>query len=138
MKDWIDTYNERDWQTTTDGTVRYALLGLGWWTIDLALPAIQDSDLGEVTTLVSSSSEKAKRLADENGVDHGISYEEFHDGDAADRFDAIYIGTPNALHLEYAETAAELDKAILCEKPMEQQSNGLRKWLRSVRTPLCR
>ncbi|NLV15437.1 D-xylose 1-dehydrogenase Gfo6 [Haloarcula argentinensis] len=119
MKDWIDTYNERDWQTTTDGTVRYALLGLGWWTIDLALPAIQDSDLGEATTFVSSSSEKAKRLADENSVDHGISYEEFHDGEAADSFDAVYIGTPNALHLEYAETAAELDKAILCEKPME-------------------
>ncbi|KAA9396035.1 gfo/Idh/MocA family oxidoreductase [Haloarcula sp. CBA1130] len=119
MKDWIDTYNERDWQTTTDGTVRYALLGLGWWTIDLALPAIQDSDLGEVTTFISSSTEKAERLADENDVDHGISYEKFHDGEKADAFDAIYIGTPNALHLEYAETAAELDKAILCEKPME-------------------
>ncbi|EMA09834.1 xylose dehydrogenase (NAD/NADP) [Haloarcula vallismortis] len=119
MKDWIDTYDDRDWQTTTEGSIRFALLGLGWWTIDLALPAIQDSDLGEVTTFVSSSSEKAKRLADENGVDHGISYEEFHDGVAADAFDAVYIGTPNALHLEYAETAAELNKAILCEKPME-------------------
>lgn len=119
MKDWVDTYNERDWETTTDGTVRYALLGLGWWTIDLAFPAIQDSDLGEVTAFVSSSSEKAKRLANENGVDHGISYEEFHDGEVSDAFDAIYIGTPNALHLEYAKTAAELDKAVLCEKPME-------------------
>ncbi|MGB9933865.1 D-xylose 1-dehydrogenase Gfo6 [Haloarcula amylolytica] len=119
MKEWIDTYEERDWQTTTDGTVRYALLGLGWWTIDLALPAIQDSDLGDVTTFVSSSTQKAERLANENGVDNGISYEEFHEGKAADAYDAIYIGTPNAFHLEYAETAAELDKAILCEKPME-------------------
>ncbi|EMA27176.1 D-xylose 1-dehydrogenase Gfo6 [Haloarcula japonica] len=119
MKDWIDTYDERDWQTTTDGTVRYALLGLGWWTIDLALPAIQDSDLGKVTTFVSSSTEKAERLANENDVDNGISYEEFHAGKASDAYDAIYIGTPNAFHLEYAETAAELDKAILCEKPME-------------------
>ncbi|WP_336338454.1 D-xylose 1-dehydrogenase Gfo6 [Haloarcula brevis] len=119
MMEWIDSYDERDWQTTTDGTVRYALLGLGWWTIDLALPAIRDSDLGEVTTFVSSSTEKAERLAEENSVEHGISYDEFHDGEAADAYDAIYIGTPNAFHLEYAETAAELDKAILCEKPME-------------------
>ncbi|MDS0222840.1 Gfo/Idh/MocA family oxidoreductase [Haloarcula sp. S1AR25-5A] len=119
MKEWIEAYEERDWQTTTDGTVRYALLGLGWWTIDLALPAIRDSDLGEVTTFVSSSSEKAERLADENGVDHGISYDEFHEGEAAGAYDAIYIGTPNTFHLEYAETAADLDKAILCEKPME-------------------
>ncbi|MDR9431982.1 MAG: D-xylose 1-dehydrogenase Gfo6 [Natronomonas sp.] len=119
MLDWIDSYDERAWQTTTDGTVRYALVGLGWWTIDVALPAIESSDLGEVTTFVSSSAEKAQRLADENGVDNGISYEEFHDGAASDQYDAVYVGTPNAYHLEYVETAAELDKAVICEKPME-------------------
>ena len=127
MREWIDTYEERDWQTTTDGTVQYALVGLGWWTIELALPAIQDSDLGEVTTFVSSSSEKAERLADQNDVDNGISYEEFHEGKAADAYDAVYIGTPNASHLEYAETAAELNKAVLCEKPMESTVERARK-----------
>lgn len=119
MLDWIDSYDERAWQTTTDGTVRYALLGLGWWTIDVALPAIESSDLGEVTTFVSSSAEKARRIADENDVDNGISYDEFHDGAASDQYDAVYVGTPNAYHLEYVETAAELDKAVVCEKPME-------------------
>ncbi|WP_254764524.1 D-xylose 1-dehydrogenase Gfo6 [Natrinema marinum] len=119
MRDWIDSYEDRTWQTTESGTVRYALIGLGWWTIDVALPAIESSELGEVTTLVSSSTEKATRLADENGVPNGISYDEFHDGAAADEYDAVYVGTPNAYHLEYAETAAELDKAVLCEKPME-------------------
>ncbi|WP_225336372.1 D-xylose 1-dehydrogenase Gfo6 [Halomicrobium urmianum] len=119
MLDWIDSYDERDWQTTTDGTVRYALLGLGWWTVDVALPAIESSDLGDVTTLVSSSTEKAQRLAEENGVDHGISYDEFHDGAASEAYDAVYVGTPNAYHLEYVETAADLNKPVLCEKPME-------------------
>ncbi|WP_224337654.1 D-xylose 1-dehydrogenase Gfo6 [Haloprofundus halobius] len=119
MLDWIDSYEERKWQTATEGTVRYALLGLGWWTIDVALPAIESSDLGEVTTLVSSSTEKAERLAEENDVENGISYDEYHDGAASDQFDAVYVGTPNAYHLEYVETAAELDKAVICEKPME-------------------
>jgi xylose dehydrogenase (NAD/NADP) len=119
MKNWIDDYEERTWQTTFEGTVRYALIGLGWWTIDLALPAIRESDLGEVTTLVSSSEAKATRLADENDVEHGISYEGFHDGVAAESYDVVYVGTPNSRHLEYVETAAELGKATLCEKPME-------------------
>lgn len=119
MIDWLDEYEERTWQTTESGTVKYALIGLGWWTIDVALPAIESSDLGEVSVLVSSSTEKATRLADENDVAQGISYDEFHDGAASDAYDAIYVGTPNAYHLEYVETAAELDKAILCEKPME-------------------
>ena len=119
MKNWIDDYEERTWQTTTEGTVRYALIGLGWWTIDFTLPAIRESDLGEVTTLVSSSVEKATRLADQNDIEHGISYKKFHDGDSAEAYDAVYIGTPNSYHLEYVETAAELGKAALCEKPME-------------------
>ncbi|TYL37753.1 glucose-fructose oxidoreductase [Natronococcus pandeyae] len=119
MHDWIDSYEERDWQTTEDGTVRYALIGLGWWTVDVAIPAIESSDLGEVSVLVSSSTEKAAEIAEDNDVEHGISYDEYHDGAASDAYDAVYIGTPNAFHLEYAETAAELGKAVLCEKPME-------------------
>jgi len=119
MQDWISSYDERDWQTTTDGTVRYALLGLGWWTLDVALPAIENSDLGEVSVLVSSSTEKAESAAAENDVARGISYDEFHDGAASEEYDAVYVGTPNAFHLEYVETAADLDKAVICEKPME-------------------
>ena len=119
MLDWLENYGSREWQTTTEGTVRYALLGLGWWTVDVALPAIESSDLGEATVLVSSSSEKAERLAEEHGVGAGVSYDEFHDGEAADEYDAVYVGTPNAFHLEYVETAADLGKAVICEKPME-------------------
>jgi xylose dehydrogenase (NAD/NADP) len=69
--------------------------------------------------LVSGSAEKATRLADDNGVDHGITYDEYHDGAAADAYDAVYVTTPNAYHLDYVETAAELGKGILCEKPIE-------------------
>ena len=116
---WIDQYAERDWQTSSSGTVRYALIGLGWWTTDVALPAIASSDLGETTVVVSSTKDKAERVANENDIDHGLSYEEFHEGMKTDAYDAVYVGTPNALHLEYVETAAELDKAVLCEKPME-------------------
>jgi len=119
MKEWIDRFDERTWQTTDEGTVRYALLGLGWWTVDVAIPAIESADLSDVTVLVSSSTEKAARIADENDVDRGISYDEFHDGEAADEYDAVYVGTPNAYHLEYVETAADLGKPVLCEKPME-------------------
>ena len=119
MLDWMAAYDDRDWQTTSEGTVRFALLGLGWWTMDVALPAIRNSDLCETGVLVSSSTEKAQRLAEENDVPAGISYDEFHDGAATDAYDAVYVGTPNAFHLEYVESAATHGKAVLCEKPME-------------------
>ncbi|MFB6360316.1 MAG: D-xylose 1-dehydrogenase Gfo6 [Halobacteriales archaeon] len=117
----FDRVPERDWQTVeAGGPVRFAVIGLGWWTRDEALPALEAADLCAPTVTVSSTTEKADRVAAEyHSVDHAISYEAFHDGVAETAYDAVYIATPNAKHLEYAETAAELGKAVLCEKPME-------------------
>ncbi|WP_049986167.1 D-xylose 1-dehydrogenase Gfo6 [Halobellus rufus] len=116
----------RDWQTVSADSVeevRFAVIGLGWFTKGRALPALEESDLCEPSVLVSSSSEKAERIASETeGATRGITYEEFHDGVARDDYDAVYIVTPNALHLEYVETAAAFGKAVLCEKPMERDS----------------
>ncbi|MFC6615698.1 D-xylose 1-dehydrogenase Gfo6 [Halopenitus salinus] len=128
LADWMRGYDARDWQTTTEGTVRYALVGLGWWTTDVAMPAIEESTLGETTVLVSGDAEKADRLAERHDVAHGITYDQYHDGVAVDAYDAVYVATPNAFHREYAETAAELGKGVLCEKPMEatvERAEGL-------------
>lgn len=123
LDNWFADYERRDWQTAADETVRYALVGLGWWTTDVALPALEASKLGETTVLVSRSREKAERMAVENDVLFGITVEEFHNGDAREEYDAVYVCTPNAHHLEYVETAAEYDKGVLCEKPMEATVN---------------
>jgi xylose dehydrogenase (NAD/NADP) len=89
-------------------------------TREKAIPAVAGSDLCETTVVVSASREKATEVAGEReNVEAGITDDEFHDGAAADAYDAVYICTPNALHLPYVETAAEYDKAVLCEKPIE-------------------
>ena len=120
IQEYFDSFTERDWQTTREGTVRLALVGLGWWTIDEAIPAIELAEHCEVTTVISGSKEKAERVAGEtDGIEAGLTYDEFHGGVGADAYDAVYLATPNAFHLEYVETAAELGKAVLCEKPME-------------------
>jgi predicted dehydrogenase len=116
---WLTDFDERDWRTGTDGTLRVALVGLGWWSTDVVLPALAAADLCTVTALVSGSESKAERVAAANDVAHALDYEAYHDGAAADAYDAVYVGTPNAHHLPYAETAADLGKAVLCEKPLE-------------------
>jgi len=120
LSTYFDGITDRDWQVATEGTVRFAMIGLGWWTRDFAVPVTGDSDICETTVAVSSSREKADTLASEvQTIEHAITYDEFHDGVASEAYDAIYIATPNALHLPYVETAADLDKDVLCEKPME-------------------
>lgn len=120
----------RDWETVDADDaeqVRFAVIGLGWFTKGRALPALEESVRCEPTVLVSRTSEKATRIAAEtSGAVDGISYEEFHDGELSSRYDAVYICTPNALHLEYAKTAASFGKDVLCEKPIERSTNRAR------------
>jgi xylose dehydrogenase (NAD/NADP) len=117
----VDGLTERDWQGVDagDGPLRIAMIGIGWWTRDRAIPAVESSELCETTVAVSSSTEKANDAADGHPtIERGLTYEQFHEGIASEAYDAVYIATPNALHPQYAATAAELGKAILCEKPM--------------------
>lgn len=118
----VDDFQTRDWQelTETDDPVRFAMIGLGWWTREQAMPAVAAGDLCETTTVVSSDPKKARSVAaDSETVERAITYDEFHAGAASDAYDAVYVVTPNARHLPFVETAAQLGKAVLCEKPME-------------------
>jgi predicted dehydrogenase len=118
LDDYFEAFTRRDWQTSTDGHIRIAILGLGGFARDRALPAIRDSQFCEATVLVSSSPETAADLAEEFSVDHVLDYEEFHEGNSSDAYDAVYVATPPALHEPYTETAADLGKHVLCEKPL--------------------
>lgn len=118
LTDYFDEFTRRDWQTTTEGTIRIAVIGLGGFACNRALPAIRDTKFCETTLLVSGSPSKAEWVSDEFGVDHVIDYEAFHDGDAIEAYDAVYVATPPAFHREYTEAAARLGKHVLCEKPL--------------------
>ncbi|WP_121821266.1 D-xylose 1-dehydrogenase Gfo6 [Halostella salina] len=115
---YFGEFNRRDWRTASEGTVRIAVVGLGGFARNRALPAIRDSDFCEATVLVSGSPDKAASLADEFGTERTVSYDAFREGEAADRYDAAYVSTPPAFHDEYAVAAADLGKHVLCEKPL--------------------
>ncbi len=122
LQDYLADFTARDWQASDPdhGPIRLAMVGLGWWVREMSIPAVADSDLCETTVLVSRDETAAQNLAaDLSGDAVGISGEAYHDGAATDRYDAVYVCTPNATHLPYVETAADLGKDVLCEKPME-------------------
>lgn len=108
----------RDWDTTIDTTIRFAVVGLGGFARGVALPAIAESNYCETTAVVSGDDEKRDAVAADRDA-KGLSYDEYDDGVADDTYDAVYVATPNRLHLPYARTAAERGKAVICEKPLE-------------------
>jgi len=123
---YFGAFTARDWQTAEEGTVRFALVGVGGFVQRNVLPAMAGTDFCEATALVSGSPETAERLADEYGVDRTLDYEAFADGEAVDAYDAAYVGGPNALHLDYARAAADHGKHVLCEKPIEVSAERAR------------
>jgi xylose dehydrogenase (NAD/NADP) len=119
--DWESEYEQYeacDWPTDVEGTVRLALVGLGGFTREWVVPAVEATDHATVSALVSGSPSKANELAADCGADATLSYEEFVDGVARDAYDAAYVATPNATHLEYVRAALDHGRAVLCEKPM--------------------
>lgn len=116
----LEDFTYRDWDVDTSGTVRFALVGLGWWTTEKVIPAIQATDTCTTTAVVSGGQEKRDRLVEKyDSIETGLSYEAFTDGVGADRYDAVYVCTPNALHLKYVDSAVTMGKDVLVEKPME-------------------
>ncbi|OYR85893.1 glucose-fructose oxidoreductase, partial [Halorubrum sp. E3] len=120
--DYLDEFTRRDWETldpdaVTD-PVRIAVVGLGWFARDWALPGIARSPYTEATVVTDVDADAVEAVTAERDL-IGVTPEEFRSGVAADAYDAAYVATPNATHLEYVRAAAEQGKAVLCEKPLE-------------------
>jgi len=114
----VDAASTRDWDTDPEGTVSFAVVGLGNYARNVSIPAIEAGDYAEVGAVVSGDSEKAGRVATERGATP-LSYEEYAEGEAIDAYDAVYVATPNRLHLDHIRTAANHGKHVICEKPLE-------------------
>ncbi len=80
------------------------------------VPGVRNGTEGEVVAVGSRTIEAARAFAADLSIPraHG-SYEAL----LADReVDAVYIGLPNSMHLEWTVKAAQAGKHVLCEKPL--------------------
>ncbi|WP_255170392.1 D-xylose 1-dehydrogenase Gfo6 [Natrononativus amylolyticus] len=120
LEDYFRNFTRRDWQRESiDERIRLAVVGVGGFARDRALPGIRAGSYCETTVLVSGSPERANRTAATFDVDYVIDYDAFLDGECGDCYDAVYIAAPNALHGRYATNAAGRGKHVICEKPLE-------------------
>ena len=88
----------------------------------LSTARINDKLLGaggdRFVAVASRSAERAREYAEQRGIERAFgSYEELL-GDAG--VDAVYIGLPNGMHVEWATRALQAGKHVLCEKPMSR------------------
>jgi 1,5-anhydro-D-fructose reductase (1,5-anhydro-D-mannitol-forming) len=93
--------------------MRWGLIGASTIAADHMIGAIRASG-GHISTVVSSSAERAASYATTHKIDKGVT-----DLDTAlDSVDAVYISTTNEKHLPQAMAAIAAGKHVLCEKPL--------------------
>ncbi|WP_416674855.1 Gfo/Idh/MocA family oxidoreductase [Egbenema bharatensis] len=105
-------------QSKEQATIRYAVVGLGWFAQEAALPAFAHAENSELVALVSDDAEKRKQLGKTYDIEQTYSYEEYEDCLTRGDIDAVYIALPNHLHCEFTVKAANQGIHVLCEKPM--------------------
>ncbi|MBZ6494802.1 D-xylose 1-dehydrogenase Gfo6 [Natrinema longum] len=127
LEEAFSNFTRRDWERESiAGTVRLAIIGVGGFACQRALPAIHNGNYCEPTVLVTSSPDRATDVAEEYDVPHVIDYDAFLAGTHTDAYDSVYVATPNAFHSQYATAAADFGKHVICEKPLETTAERAR------------
>ncbi len=106
--------------------LRFGLLGCGWVARDYVAPAILEAPSASLVALCDTNQAAMDRVAQSTpGIATFTDLDEF----LAQDFDAVYIATPNHLHLPLCEAAARAKKHVLCEKPMALTATDAQKMI---------
>jgi predicted dehydrogenase len=97
--------------------IRYAVVAGGQISQQAFMPGVGRTNNSELAALVTGDPVKADRLAKLYGI-KAWSYEQYGDLLQSGEIDAVYIATPNFLHMRYAVPALEAGIHVLLEKPM--------------------
>lgn len=105
--------------TPAGPVLKVALLGLGGYANRVA-EAMKACTRARITGLISGTPEKLKDWSTRFGVPEKNCYSYENYDAIADNpdIDAVYIITPNSLHLPHALRVAKAGKHVICEKPM--------------------
>ena len=96
--------------------LRWGIVGCGDVAQKRVAAAIQRAEGSELAAVCRRHPEKLRKFADHFGVDVATTNAE--EVLTSSEIDAVYLATPNDLHLPHTLIAAEAGKHVLVEKPM--------------------
>jgi predicted dehydrogenase len=108
----------------SSGAFTVASIGIGWWSGVLAAAASRSGGQIEVVSCFSRSEGKRREFAERFGCVAASSLEEILDDD---RIDGIINTTPNHVHLETTQAAAEAGKHVFLDKPIANSIRDARR-----------
>ena len=104
--------------------VKWGVLSTANIGMEKVIPAMQKGEYCDIVAIASRNIEKAKAAA--NKLHISRAYGSYEGLLADDEIEAVYIPTPNHLHLELSVKALEAGKHVLCEKPIGMDAKEAR------------
>ena len=105
-------------------TIRLGLVAASRIAVKAVIEPLAEVDGVELAAVGARDLSRAREAADRWGAPHAYgSYAELVE---SAEVDAVYIGTPAALHREWAIAAIEAGKHVLCEKPFAANADDAR------------
>jgi predicted dehydrogenase len=97
-------------------TLGWGLIGCGDVAAKKSGPAIRQSSVARLVTVMRRDAARARAFAEAHGVPRWTTRAEevYEDRDV----DIVYVATPPSSHRQYVVAAAEAGKHVLVEKPM--------------------
>lgn len=117
--------------------VRFGVVGTGRISDWVLKGAVQDSRIA-VTAVCSRTHEAAEAFMARNPLAKNARvYTSVAEIAADPEVDAVYIGTPNQTHCDYAITCLNAGKHVLCEKPLAVNAEEGRKMIEAAKANGC-
>lgn len=107
--------------------VRFGIIGTNWIT-ESFIQAASKVEGFALTAVYSRTSEKAKDFANKLSIEH--TYTDLKEFASSDKFDAVYIASPNSLHASQAILCMENKKHVLCEKPIASNTREINEMIK--------
>lgn len=110
--------------------IRYGILGFGHHAIKRMLPGFANAQSSQLTGIWRRDPAKAAANAREYGIQHVFaSADELC---SSPEIDAVFIASPDSLHLTDVLAAARHGKHVLCEKPLAMNAGEVEEMLAAV------
>jgi 1,5-anhydro-D-fructose reductase (1,5-anhydro-D-mannitol-forming) len=111
----VDSSNEQS-------MIRFGILGFGLHAVRRLMPGFDSAKRCTVTGLWRRDTKKAQQAVKEYSRFNLRAFESPDALCSSPEIDAIFVASPDALHLSHVLTAIQHRKPVLCEKPMGMNS----------------
>jgi predicted dehydrogenase len=112
--------------------VRFGIAGFGLHALRRLLPGFAKAKNCTVTALTRRNADRARESARDHGITHPFT--STAEMCACPDVDAVFIATPDAMHLADVLDAARYGKAVLVEKPMAMNAGEAQQMVDAARS----